>query len=124
MFKVLLFVLILGIFGCGKQEKDGGAAAAAKKVDISKGKELFTSKICMTCHTIGGGRLVGPDLKGITEKREEKWLIAMITKPDSMLKFDPLAKKLLAEYNNVPMLQQGTTEAEAKEILLYLKHVK
>ncbi len=27
--------------------------------------------VCKACHTIGGGKLIGPDLKGVTERRDE-----------------------------------------------------
>ena len=32
------------------------------------GEQLFKTN-CTACHTIGGGRLVGPDLIGVTNKR-------------------------------------------------------
>ena len=32
------------------------------------GEEIFQSG-CNACHTIGGGRLVGPDLLGVSERR-------------------------------------------------------
>ena len=30
---------------------------------------------CMNCHTIGGGRLTGPDLKDVAQRRDTEWLI-------------------------------------------------
>ena len=32
------------------------------------GEQLFQTN-CSACHTVGGGRLVGPDLAGVPEKR-------------------------------------------------------
>jgi len=86
----------------------------------AKGKELFGTKGCTACHTVGGGRLVGPDLKGVTERRDKQWIINMILKPDSMINNDPVAKKLFEEYN-VPMPYQGVTPEEAEAIYEYLK---
>ncbi|HVA99001.1 MAG TPA: cytochrome c, partial [Bacteroidia bacterium] len=36
------------------------------------GKELFQNN-CKTCHTIGHGKLVGPDLKGVADRRQESF---------------------------------------------------
>lgn len=32
---------------------------------VTKGKGLFVSKMCVTCHSLDGTRLVGPSMKGI-----------------------------------------------------------
>ena len=42
-----------------------------------KGEEIFQGN-CAGCHTIGKGTLVGPDLSGVTLRREENWLIRQI----------------------------------------------
>ena len=31
------------------------------------GEQIFKTN-CVSCHTIGGGRLIGPDLEGVTKK--------------------------------------------------------
>src|SRR3989338_7370036 len=67
------------------------------------GGTIFQQK-CVSCHTVGGGKLVGPDLKGVTAKRERSWLVRWIKEPDKMLAAgDPIAASLLKEFNNVPM---------------------
>ena len=40
-------------------------------------QELFQTR-CAVCHTIGGGRLVGPDLQGVAERRSEDWIIRFV----------------------------------------------
>ncbi len=42
-----------------------------------EGETIFQAQ-CAACHTIGGGPLVGPDLLGVTERRENDWLIRWI----------------------------------------------
>ena len=36
------------------------------------------SKKCSGCHTFGHGDRVGPDLKGVTDRRSRAWLLAWI----------------------------------------------
>jgi mono/diheme cytochrome c family protein len=86
-----------------------------------KGEELFQSKGCVACHTIGKGKLTGPDLKGVTERREEEWLKKWLKSPDTMIMTDPIAKELLKEYF-VPMPNQGLTDDDIEALMAYLKH--
>src|SRR4051794_3073071 len=39
---------------------------------------------CAACHTIGGGTKIGPDLAGVTTRRNRKWLEQFIAEPDRM----------------------------------------
>lgn len=86
----------------------------------SRGEQLFTRKGCVACHKIGEGRLVGPDLMGVTERRTAGWIVAMITAPDSMLRSDPTAKDLYAEYFT-PMSDQKVQPEEARALYEYLR---
>jgi len=80
-------------------------------------------KVCAACHTIGKGKLVGPDLKGVTERREEAWLIKFIQSSQTMIKSgDKIAVKLFEENNKIPMPDNPLTDAEVKELLKYIKN--
>jgi len=86
------------------------------------GEEIFQGN-CAGCHTIGKGNLVGPDLSGVTLRREENWLIKQIKDPDGLVtEKDPIALQLLKEFN-MPMVALGLSDDEIKEIILYLKNV-
>ena len=78
---------------------------------------------CKACHTIGGGRLVGPDLKGVTDKYPEAWLIKFIQNSQAMVKSgDKDAVKIFNEYSKIPMPSHNLTDAQVKDILLYIKN--
>lgn len=85
------------------------------------GKTLFQQK-CVVCHTIGSGPRIGPDLKGVTQRRDRAWLSRWVREPDKMLaEKDPLAAKLLKEFNNIPMPNLALTSAEAAAVIAYLE---
>lgn len=86
----------------------------------AQGAELYQAKGCVACHTIGGGRLVGPDLAGVTERREPGWIAAQILEPDSMIRNDPTTRELFAEYMT-PMSDQGLTVEETRAVLEFLR---
>ncbi len=87
----------------------------------STGEELFNST-CKACHTINGGRLIGPDLAGINEKREQDWLIQFIRASQKMVSAgDSLAITLFEEYNKIPMPDNNMSDDEIQSILSYIE---
>lgn len=75
---------------------------------------------CAACHSVGGGDIVGPDLAGVTERREIPWIEAMIRRPDSMLVHDDTARALLQRYQ-VPMLERDLDPAVVRALLEFLR---
>jgi len=101
-------------------ESEAAAGGAVDAALASSGESLFTSRGCTACHTIGSGRLVGPDLAGVTQRRPDAFVIGMIVNPDSMLANNDDAKALLAEYYT-PMTNQGVSVEDAEALLAFLK---
>lgn len=117
-----LFFLCAGLLFLGALAAwpSPASAQSAPEGDPSRGLDLFGQK-CTSCHTVGGGKLVGPDLAGVTERREPGWIVNFILAPDRMIAAgDPLAVQLLAENNNIPMPNLGLSEADAADLLAYL----
>ncbi|AZQ60848.1 cytochrome c [Flammeovirga pectinis] len=84
----------------------------------AEGKESY-KRNCTSCHKLGK-KLIGPALKGVTERRKPEWIINMIMHPDYMTTHDPIAKKLLEEYV-APMANQSISKSEARSILEFLR---
>jgi|TARA_B100000315_G_scaffold23570_2_gene20415 mono/diheme cytochrome c family protein len=97
----------------------GVPPAAAQSAD--RGADVYEAK-CAACHTIGGGPLVGPDLEGVSERRDPEWLARWIAEPDAMLaEGDPIAVEMLAEFNDVPMPNLDLADAEVQALVAYLE---
>lgn len=59
---------------------------------------------CASCHTIGGGRLTGPDLKNVSERKDREWLRTYILNPQARIDSgDAYALQLLEEARGVVM---------------------
>ncbi len=85
------------------------------------GEEIFQN-LCASCHTIGKGKLVGPDLAGVTSRREESWLHRQIKEPDTLIaENDPIAMQLLKEADNVEMPPLDLSDEEVVAVIAYLK---
>lgn len=97
-----------------------GVAFAKPQFQAGDGEALFKEK-CVACHTIGGGKLVGPDLQGVTERRAKDWLTNWISAPDQMLASgDATATELFKEYNQVPMPNLGLKPDQVASLIAYL----
>ena len=84
-----------------------------------RGKLAFESK-CLACHSIAGGDKLGPDLYGVTKRRDEAWLTRWLKKPEQMLQTDATAKAMLDKYK-VPMPNQNLSDEEIREYIAYFK---
>ncbi len=88
------FVLILPLFL---------SLAVTNQASVVTPAEYFEQN-CSSCHSIGGGASVGPDLKNVTERASRRWLIDLIRDPESKISGkDPYAAKLVAEAQGMVM---------------------
>jgi copper(I)-binding protein/cytochrome oxidase Cu insertion factor (SCO1/SenC/PrrC family) len=105
-------------------------AQAPKLRSISDGERLFRTR-CAACHTLGGEVVggaaatdvagMGPDLMGVTKRREAKWLARWIAEPDKMLEEkDPIAMELYSQYNDVPMPNMRLNEIDVSALIDFI----
>lgn len=97
------------------------AAAAASKGDPSAGAAIFKQK-CTSCHAIGRA-VVGPALKGMSERHDEAWLIKWIKNSQALVASgDPMAVKVFEEYNKVVMTPfPELTDADIINVIAYVQ---
>ncbi|HEY8783299.1 MAG TPA: cytochrome c [Mucilaginibacter sp.] len=85
----------------------------------AKGQVVFAAK-CAACHKITDQKVVGPGLKGVTERRTPEWIMNQITNPAEMEQKDPVGKALLAKHLT-QMTFQNVTDDETHQILEFLR---
>ena len=94
-------------------------SASVDQALADKGKAVYEAK-CTACHK-PTEKFIGPAPKGILERRSPEWVMNMILAPEKMVKEDPIAKKLLMEFNGSPMANQNLTQDEARQVLEYFR---
>lgn len=96
------------------------ADVATRPLDGPPGQALFI-RACAACHTIGSGDRVGPDLAGVTSRRDRTWLMSFIVAPDKLRsERDPIALELVKKYERVRMPNLGLAPADATDLVAYL----
>lgn len=72
--------------------------------------ETYFKNKCAICHYIGGGKLIGPDLKDLQHTIDLKgrgWVEDFIRDPKGLVASDAYARKLWEDYNKVDMVVPG-----------------
>lgn len=86
----------------------------------SSGEQLFQAS-CSACHSIGGGRLVGPDLEGILDRRSEAWLGQFIQSSQTLINSgDADAVAVFEEFSGMIMPDFSLSETQIAELLAYM----
>lgn len=116
-----LATTITNFLGGWKDRTPLKSYAQARPLTLDDGAYLFQSR-CSACHTIGKGDGVGPDLAGVTTRRDRGWLARYLAEPDRMLaEGDPIATRLFAKYENIPMPNLRLAKDEIATLLSYLE---
>ena len=96
--------------------------AASPAQSIPDGEALFKAK-CTSCHTIGGGPLIGPDLKGVTKRQDAAWLTAWLKAPDKVIASgDSTATQLVAQYG-MQMPNMALNDTDVANLIAYFQSV-
>jgi len=95
--------------------------AQARPLMQGRGELLFQSR-CAACHTVGHGDRLGPDLIGVTARRDKRWLTRFVAEPDKVLaEGDLVARHLYRQYNQVRMPNLGLGGEDVAAVIGYLE---
>jgi protein SCO1/2 len=94
--------------------------AEARPLVLDQGEYFFHSQ-CSVCHTVGQGDKMGPDLLGVTARRDRAWLTRYIMAPDKLLaERDPIALALFEKYQYTRMPNLRLSPGEVAAVLSYV----
>jgi mono/diheme cytochrome c family protein len=108
----------------GPEDREEAYVPDSSKSDyllIVQGKELFEGN-CTACHAIHKVK-VGPALKDISKRRDQKWITSFVRNPMKkiVVEKDPYAVALYNQYNHTEMTAfPSFTEKDVKAILAYI----
>ena len=104
----------------GRGFENKNASYAVSEQAANKGGYLFETR-CAACHTLGQGESVGPDLRGVTQRRDRAWLAHFIAAPNEMIsQKDPAALALFKKYRELKMPNLRLSEVDVNAVLGYL----
>jgi protein SCO1/2 len=110
----------IGVFFGWKDLQPQESYAEARPLPSDAGRYLFQSR-CSSCHTVGQGDKIGPDLADVTARRERAWLTRYIQVPDKVLaEGDPVATALFKKYKDVRMPNLRLGQDDVTVVLSYL----
>ncbi len=96
-------------------------SASVSAQNIEEGEKLYKAN-CTACHQIDS-KLIGPALRGVSDKYSEEWLIKWIKNSAEMIAAgDPDAIAIWEEYNKSPMTAfPYFSDDDVKNILAYIE---
>lgn len=99
-------------------------SSGAQAAQAEQGQETF-QQLCAMCHTVGGGRLVGPDLQSVGERRSEEWIIGFVQHSQQVIQSgDADAVALFEEFGGMMMPDQPLTDDQIRAVIAYIGSVE
>ncbi|MGJ7582823.1 SCO family protein [Variovorax sp. RHLX14] len=103
-----------------KDDLNTASYANARPSDMGRAQFTFESR-CASCHTIGKGDRIGPDLAHVNHRRDLAWLMRYLKEPDKVLASgDPIAVGLFSKYNGVRMPNLRLGDEDVDVLLRYI----
>jgi mono/diheme cytochrome c family protein len=78
-------------------------------------------KKCSSCHSIGGGVVIGPDLKDVSKRYKSEWIVKFVQSSGNVIESgDPVAVKLYNDFKQKDMPDQNFSEQEILDIIKFI----
>ena len=113
-----------------KMSESPARASAPDPASVARGEDTYKKKGCAACHNIAkageeahrrpGGKQSGPDLGGVTQRRDRDWLKRWLKDPDAMRASDPTAQAMVAQAKGLKMPNMKLSDAEIEDLINYL----
>lgn len=88
----------------------------------NKPGSILFAKACSSCHSIGHGDIIGPDLAGVLQRRDHDWLRRFLREPDMLRRQkDGLAIALDEKYPGVRMPNLGLSDNDIDDLFAFFK---
>jgi protein SCO1/2 len=101
--------------------KTNAGTTEAQHINLDQGRYLFASQ-CSACHTIGHGDKIGPDLLGVADLRDPKWLTRFIQTPEKVTADgDPIAVALFEKYKQIRMPNLRLSDEDTADLIDFIK---
>jgi len=89
-------------------------------VPSDEGGKIF-HQICVACHTINKGKLIGPDLANVHTRRPMEWIIPFVRSSQAVIKSgDSYAAALFEEFNKLLMPDNNLTDDQILAVISYI----
>lgn len=99
----------------------GSTVSYSTEADQLEGAAYF-KQMCVACHTINGGILVGPDLANVHERRSDEWLQGFIKSSQTLINSgDPEAVAVFEQFNKIVMPDPPFSDDQIAAIIVYIK---
>jgi mono/diheme cytochrome c family protein len=110
--KIVALTAILGFFA---------SVVGVKAQDTAEGEQIFKNN-CSTCHAVTDEVVVGPGLKGISQRRPIDWIVKWVHNPQAVIASgDKYAVDLYNKFNKAQMTAYpGYSEAQIKSVIAYI----
>ncbi len=94
---------------------------AASSPLAEQGRYVFSNRGCNTCHRVGGGKLIGPDLAGVAQRRNDRWLTTWLKDPAAVVAKDAELQVWSREFGDIIMPNQNLDDKEIEALIAYMK---
>jgi cytochrome c2 len=88
-----------------------------------KGREVFMTHGCNSCHGVGAGTVIGPDLKAVGSRHDADWLRRWLADPAGMIRAYPDLAGWPAAYGGIVMPNQNLSTADIDALIIYLERL-